>query len=369
MKICYFGGYRENYQRSRIQIRALQQAGQEVVECRVSPKLPTLQKMMKLWPMFWKMGRECDVILVAEFNQSLMPMAWLLSRLTKAVVVFDPATSYYDEMVITQESASAQSLRGRYLHLLDTVAFRLADRVLWYMPADCDYFGKLFPVLRGKQDWVPPALDEDLFKPLPFKTGNGPFVVHLNSSYLPTHGVDIILQAAKLLADDPQIKFELVGGGPTYQSSIDLAQTLGLNNVIFKPGVLVADLPKLYQEADVCLGAFRDDAKLARLVELKIISALASRRPVIAADSPLKRSFFRPDQDLVLIPAGDPQALAGAIRKLKADPAWRERLAEAGLQTVHRHFALAHIGQRLTTILAGEVSKRRGVGQEPTRPL
>ncbi len=368
MKICYFGGYRDNYPRSRTQIIALRQAGLEVVECRVSHKLTSLQKMAQLLPLFWRQARGCDVILVAEFNQSVTPLAWMLARWTKAALVFDPAISYYDEMVITQQTASPGSLRGRYLYFLDRLAFQLSDLVLWYMPADCDYFENLFPMLKGKQAWSPPVMDEAVFKPLPFKTG-GPFVVHLNSSYLPTHGVDVVLQAAQLLADDSEITFELVGGGPTYAASVALADSLKLTQVKFLAAVPVTELPALYQRADVCLGAFRDDAKLARLIELKIISALASARPVIAADSPLKRQFFRPDEDLVLVPAGDPAALAQAIRQLKADPAWRQRLAESGPPVVRKHFSSAGIGGRMTTILESAVNKRRQVGQDSTPPL
>jgi glycosyltransferase involved in cell wall biosynthesis len=361
MKICYFGGYRADYARSRTQILALRRAGYTVVECRVHPKVKTIVKIFRLIPIFWATARNSDVIMVAEFNQSLMPMAWLLSRMTRAALVFDPAISYYDEMVITQNAVASNSMRGRYLKILDDVAFRLADCVVWYMPADCDYFGMLFPSLRGKQAWSPPAIDEQTFAVLPPKPRNGQFVVHFNSSYLPTHGVDVILRAARRLHDDAEIIFDLVGRGPTYESNVALAESLALRNVIFRDSILPSELPQAYMNADVCLGAMRDDAKLARLIELKIISAMASGRTVIAADSPLKRFFFKPDHDIVLVPASNPDALAEAIRKLKANPDWSARIAEMATQTARKHFSLDQVSRKLSDILINVVQKRRGV--------
>jgi hypothetical protein len=39
----------------------------------------------------------------------------------------------------------------------------------------------------------------------------------------------------------------------------------------------------------------------------------------------------------VLIPAGDPDAAVEATRAVASDPALRERLVDAGLETVRRH--------------------------------
>jgi glycosyltransferase involved in cell wall biosynthesis len=340
-----------------------------VVECQVSPSIKTLQKIPALSRQFWPQRQGLDVILVAEFNQTMVPWAWFLSRLCRATLVFDPAISYYEDWVLVQKTVPALSLRGLYYRLIDEVAFRLADAVVWYMPDDLPYFAKIFPVLAGKQFWSPPAADDQIFQPLPLKTVTDQFVVHFNSSYLLTHGVDIILRAAKLLIPQKEIIFELVGRGPTYADCVALAKSLELTNVIFRDTVPIAQLPDLYAKADVCLGAFRDDAKLARLIELKIFSAMVSRRPVIAADSPLKRQFFRPDEDIVLVPPGDPTALADAIRRLRADPVWRTRLAESGLQAVQRQFSIGEIGRRMTNILETAVKQHRRIGQNPTAQL
>ncbi|HKZ70735.1 MAG TPA: glycosyltransferase, partial [Anaerolineales bacterium] len=344
--------------------------GHSVVECRVSPQLKTIRKIAGLLRIFWASHRRYDAIIVAEFNQTIVPFAWMLSRLIGATLVFDPAISFYEDWVLVQNAYHPFSVRGLYFRLIDEVAFRLADYVLWYMPADCPYFAKVFPTLCDKQSWSPPAIDERILSPLPLKPPGSEFVVHLNSSYLLTHGIDVVLRAAKLLMDDGSIVFDLVGRGPTYESMVELAKSLRLNNVFFRDTIPIEELPEAYRDADVCLGAFRDDAKLARLIELKIISALASARPVIAADSPLKRQFFRPDEEIVLVPPGNPGALADAIRRLRADPAWRARLAEAGQRAAVRHFSLDKVGRRMTDVLSAAIERRRGVvGQNPHPPL
>ncbi len=327
-------------------------------------------KIAALTKLYLAARRRFDVVLVAEFNQTIVPLAWVLSRLHGAALVFDPAISYYEDWVLIQKAHHSLSLRGLYLRVIDEVAFRLADYVIWYMPADCPYFAEIFPGLRGKQAWSPPAIAEHIFRPLPPKPVGERFVVHLNSSYLLTHGIDVILRAAKILTDDESIVFDLVGRGPTYDDMVQLAKSMELKNVIFRSTIPVEELPKAYMEADVCLGAFRDDAKLARLIELKIISALASKRPVIAADSPLKRQFFRPDEEIVLVPPGNPVALADAIRRVRANPEWRSQLAEAGREAAVKHFSLDKVGRRMTEVLTTAINRRRGVvGQDLNRPL
>ena len=66
------------------------------------------------------------------------------------------------------------------------------------------------------------------------------------------------------------------------------------------------------------------------------LEAMARGRPVAATGRGGSAEYLRDGENCVLFPAGDPAALAGAVRRL-ADAGLRERLRAGGLETAARH--------------------------------
>jgi phosphatidylinositol alpha-mannosyltransferase len=73
-----------------------------------------------------------------------------------------------------------------------------------------------------------------------------------------------------------------------------------------------------------------------------LTEAFAAATPVLASDIPGYRDVLRDGQEGMLLPAGDPLALAEALRALALDPARRERLARAARERAER-FAWPHV--------------------------
>lgn len=68
-----------------------------------------------------------------------------------------------------------------------------------------------------------------------------------------------------------------------------------------------------------------------------LIEALAAGLPVLASDIPGYRSVITPGHDGLLVPPGDPDALAAALADLLEDGDLRARLSKAGLRTARRY--------------------------------
>jgi glycosyltransferase involved in cell wall biosynthesis len=65
---------------------------------------------------------------------------------------------------------------------------------------------------------------------------------------------------------------------------------------------------------------------------MKIFEYMASGTPIVASDLPAIAEVLRDEHNALLVPAGDPSALAEALRRLRDDRALGERLArQAGL--------------------------------------
>ena len=89
--------------------------------------------------------------------------------------------------------------------------------------------------------------------------------------------------------------------------------------------------------ADVCLGVFGRSEKAARVVPNKVFDALACGRPVVTGDSSGAREWLRDGESALLTPAGDPVALAAALRRLR-DARERSLIAQGGLDLYRRAF-------------------------------
>lgn len=377
MRVCYFGKYDPAYSRNAVIRKGLAQNGVQVVECRIAGGLGMAQYRGLLAQMRQVKGH-LDVILVAEHNQFVVPLAWAWAWQRRARLVFDPFTSLYDSDVMDRRVVAPGSLTARRRFWLDVLSMRLADTVL----ADTDqhrrYFAATFGLRLDKVHVVPVGADDDLYAPRPRQGDSSRFLALFWGTYIPLHGVETILRAAHLLRDpkslseeswgrlsslpgkavppafytgSKDITIELIGDGQMYAAMRRLADELGLPATLFRPRIPRTQLPDAIAPADVCLGIFGDTAKARRAVPNKVYEALAMGKPVITGDSPAVREFFTPGEHLRTVPMADSQALAEAILALKGNPTLREALAAQGHARFCECFTPQVIGYRVKQLL------------------
>jgi len=153
------------------------------------------------------------------------------------------------------------------------------------------------------------------------------------SSYLPLHGSLVVARAARMIAPDEGICFDLVGDGPDRAASDALVHELP--HVSLTEWVPYEELAARIARADVVLGIFGTSQKAAMVVPNKVYQAAQVGRAIVTGDTPAIREVLVPDESVLAI-APDPQALAGALRALAADPGRRERLGVAARLAVAR---------------------------------
>ena len=85
--------------------------------------------------------------------------------------------------------------------------------------------------------------------------------------------------------------------------------------------------------AACALGIFGASAKATRVIPNKAYQALACGTPLVTADTPAARELLVDGESARLVPAGDAEALAHAVRGLLADESAARRLADGGLET------------------------------------
>jgi colanic acid biosynthesis glycosyl transferase WcaI len=172
--------------------------------------------------------------------------------------------------------------------------------------------------------------------------------------------LDTALDAAKLLGNDSNIIFLIVGEGNAKAALLERAEMMGLSNVRFLPTQPQEVLPNMLGAADLCLVTL--NRHLGQLnVPSKTYSIMASARPVLAAvpdDSEIARLVQKADCG-VWVPPEDPQALAQIIKKLSKQPELLDRYGSNGRRYVTAHFSRRTVTRRYHELLHQVTSKRR----------
>jgi glycosyltransferase involved in cell wall biosynthesis len=129
----------------------------------------------------------------------------------------------------------------------------------------------------------------------------------------------------------------LVGApAPRIPELYDHARAQGLGGRVFVLGHR-DDVPEILAASDVVV-----DASWAGLgLTGSLREALACGRAVVGTDLAGMPELIEDGRSGLLVPPRDPEALAQAIAKLAADPAWRAELGRAGRARVEARFSLA----------------------------
>lgn len=164
----------------------------------------------------------------------------------------------------------------------------------------------------------------------------GKRVLGFIGSFYAYEGLNILLQALpKMLAQNPDIRVLLVGGGPQDKELKALAQQLGVaDKVIFTGRVPHDQVQRYYNLVDVLVYP-RLPMRLTELVTpLKPLEAMAQGRLLVASDVGGHRELIEDGKTGVLFKAGDADALAAQVLKLMSTPERWPELRAAGRRFV-----------------------------------
>jgi len=365
MKACYFGTYDVDQPRNSVIIEGLRENGVEVVECRVDLWQDTMDKIksiqggflnprllsrilisyFRLLKRYARVG-DHDVMVVGYAGHLDMFLAKALTTFSKKPLAFDAFVSLTETIVEDRGLVHPDSFLAKLIYLLDRSACRLADLVFLDTEVHIQHFHEDLGVRLDKLRLVYAGAGNVYRRQLPKVNEGGSFRVLYFGKYIPLHGVNYIIEAAKILEEHDDIQFELVGKGQTYEGTVRLAEKLDVKNVIFHHTWLKAEAlaSEYIQTADVCLGIFGDTPKARRVVPLKVFAAFAMGKPVITGDSPAAREALVDGEDALLCEMGNAQALAQAILLLKRDRVLRERIAQGGYASFLQKFSPKAIG-------------------------
>jgi glycosyltransferase involved in cell wall biosynthesis len=319
VRVLYFGTYERDYPRNAQVIACLRGSGVEVVERHVSVwdgqehkwsvgPLSALRVALAEARLSLPMRGPFDAVIVGYPGHFDMPRARRLAR--RRPLVFNPLVSLADTLVGDRGRFAEGSLPARLLAKIDRRALRLADLVVADTDANADFLAELGGIPRDRVATALVGAEERLFRPAwryPER-----FVCLFVGKLIPLHGLETIIAAAELA---PELPFRIVGSG-----QLDALLEHRPENVEWERWIDYERLPDAYWDAGCALGVFGGSAKAARVIPNKAFQALACGTPLVTADTPAARELLVDGESALLVPPGDPAALAAAVRRLAADP-------------------------------------------------
>jgi glycosyltransferase involved in cell wall biosynthesis len=275
-----------------------------------------------------------------------------IARLRRVPAVLDVFISLHDTVIVDRGLRSSRSLAAFATRALDTLACWSVRSVVVDTPEHADFFARFthrdrshFAVL-----WV--GAEEARFVTADDPGDDAPILWYL--TYIPLHGFDTVARAAALLAGDGRM-FRLVGDGQERAAAEELAAELGLTNVEFVSPVPESELPDEIAQASICLGVFGTSDKAARVVPNKVFQCAASGRAIVTAATAGVINAF--GDALVTVPAGDPIALAAAVRDLRGP--MRLTIAKRARAVFEQRYSEVALADSLAEILDAAMSDRR----------
>ena len=236
-------------------------------------------------------------------------------------IINDFFISNYDTYVYDRKKITKYNPRAWWKFFQDWFNFTYSHYLLSDTQAHFDYWQSLFGTFKGKHFVLPVLADRTIYYPsyTPTRT-NGKVTILFYGSFIPLHGIDVILKAFHILEKE-QIPFQadIIGNGQTYKQMKHLYNELNLQNVTMN-GAFIQEtaLASKIRESDVILGIFGKSQKAKAVIPNKAYQALASQKALITMHAKTLYEFFA-DEDMLTCD-NTPEALAEAIKKLILNP-------------------------------------------------
>jgi glycosyltransferase involved in cell wall biosynthesis len=224
--------------------------------------------------------------------------------------------------------------------------------------------------VRVISNWVdterqrPVHPDLDLGQKLGF---DGRFTVMFAGTMGLAQGLDVVMDAAVLLRDLPQVQFALVGDGVDTERLRQRASEEQLDNVRFLGRYPASRMSELYALADVLLVHLRADPLFRITVPQKIFAYLASGKPILAAMEGDVADLVEATRSGLTCSPSDPIALAALVREFVGMPAEsRREMGANGRLAACNSYGRLHLVSQVGAMLEEVAQRRSGTG--PTAP-
>ena len=274
-----------------------------------------------------------DILIVESPPLFLGITAYLLSRVKKAELVFNVSDLWPESAeklgLVTNKSMLKLST------YLEEFCYRKASLITGQTQGICKNISTRFP--QKKVYWLKNGVDVNFYntdKPIErnWREENGfsmeDFILIYAGIMGYAQGLEVIIEAAKNLVNQGDIKFVFLGSGPEKEKLINLKNKFNLKNISFFEAVPKVKMQDILMATDASIIPLRKLDIFKGAIPSKIFENLALRKPIILGVEGEAKELFIDDAKAGL--AFEPENANDLSQKIVEAYANRNQLKEFG---------------------------------------
>lgn len=237
-----------------------------------------------------------DIYILLPFSKN----QFFKNFLKRDRIINDFFISNFDTYVYDRKKITVKNPRAWWKFFQDWFNFKFSKYLLSDTYTHFKYWESLFGKYKGELFVLPVLADKQIYFPSKTEVKNEKIKILFYGSFIPLHGIDIILEAFSLMERD-NVNFEakIIGTGQMYKKMKDLYIQLELKSVQMD-GLFIDEkaLAQEIREYDIILGIFGNSTKARSVVPNKLYQALACKKTVVTLYSEPIFEFFD-EKDLI----------------------------------------------------------------------
>ncbi len=262
---------------------------------------------------------------------------------------------------------SARNLRSRMMRLLTRTALRNPNTYFVAVGRSvADYTRRYLRWIPDRIEVIYNGFDVERFARGTVGVENRPTgpgrmcVLGTAARLVPNKGIDVLLRALQKAALPCSWELRIAGDGSQRNALEELSGSLAIGHQVRFFGT-VTDMGEFYAQLDLYI----QPSLFFEGLPLVLTEAMACGVPVIATDVGAARELVRDGTDGFIVPPGDVESLADAIRNLAENIQLRQKMGQNARQRVWAEFSSDQMGRKTVelykTILKGRArSTSRG---------
>jgi len=225
---------------------------------------------------------------------------------------------------------------------LEKFLYRHADQVVVNSPGFIDHTRK-----RGARlvELVPNGADTSMFNPQSMGKAASQrmgypdkYIVLYAGAHGMSNDLEVVLEAAGLLKIRADIFFVLLGDGKEKPALQTRAEEMALTNLKFLPPIPKNEMPAALAAADACIAILKPIPLYGTVYPNKVFDYMAAGKPVVLAMTGVIRKVIESAGAGLVIPPGNPAALADGIAFLADNLNEGIEMGTRGRNYVKKHF-------------------------------
>ncbi len=285
--------------------------------------------------------------------------AWLIGRFKSVPFLFEVRDLWPEFAVAIGVLRNRLLIRSSLW--LEKFLYRHADRVMVNSPG---YVAHVQSNGARCVELIPNGADPEMF--LPDADGKefreqhhltGQFVALYAGAHGLSNDLNVVLDSAEILKNEPGISIVLVGDGKEKRNLQSRANALRLNNLLLLPAVPKTEMVQTLAAADACIAILKPLELYKTTYPNKVFDYMAAGRPVLLLIDGVIREVVENAGAGVFVPPGNAAALADAIRTLSEEPERRKAMGQNGRKYVEKYYSRAQIAEKFMGLVKEMVSE------------